>query len=74
LNAKEILSRDGFKIERDTNNNRYVLKIAKINPSIHSGILTIKAKNTVGITQKQVILNIVGKLKFNSKRNIKIKL
>ena len=68
MNAKEILSRDGFKIEKDTNNNRYVLKITKINPAIHSGILTIKAKNTVGITQKQVILNIVGKLKFYRKK------
>lgn len=67
FNAKEILSRDGYKLEKDVANNRYVLNIAKVIPGTHIGTVTVRVKNAVGTTQKQVYLNTVEAPKILTK-------
>ena len=60
FNAKEISSKDGFTTERDQKNDTYVLSIAKLNPALHTGILTIKARNELGSAHRQLFLNVHG--------------
>lgn len=67
FNAKEVSTRDGFKTEKDVNNNKYALNIAKITPGTHNGIITIRVKNAVGTIQRQIYLNVVDAPKILTK-------
>jgi hypothetical protein len=62
INGKELTTKDGVQIEKDVNNNRYSLTIPKANPSVHAGVITIKATNAIGSAQHELSLNILGKL------------
>jgi hypothetical protein len=61
INGKELTNKDGVQIEKDINNNKYALLIPKANPSVHSGVVTIKATNAIGSVQHELSLNILGK-------------
>ena len=50
-----------MQIEKDVNNNKYALIIPKANPSVHSGVITIKATNPIGSIQHELNINILGK-------------
>lgn len=67
LNGKELTNKDGVQIEKDVNNNKYSLIIPKVNPAVHSGIITIKASNTINTIQHEINLNILGILENNHK-------
>lgn len=56
LNSKELTVRDGGKIEKDVNNNRYALTIPKVNTS---GVITVKASNEYGSTEKSCNINLL---------------
>ncbi len=60
INGKEVSNKDGVQIEKDVNNNRYCLIIPKVNPSIHAGTVTIKASNSIGSAQHDILLNVYG--------------
>ncbi len=62
VNGKELTNKDGVQIEKDANNNRYSLTIPKANPSVHAGVITIKATNTIATAQHELNLNILGLL------------
>ena len=64
LNGKELSAKDGVKIEKDVNTNTYVLTIAKLNPAVHAGKITIKATNLVGSIQHDIDVDVYGKF-FN---------
>lgn len=69
INGKETSSKDAVQIEKDVNLNKYTLIIPKANPSLHSGIITIRAQNLIGSVQREISLNIQGKLFiFNENR------
>jgi hypothetical protein len=55
-----LTTKDGVQIEKDVNNNRYSLTIPKVNPSIHAGMLTIKATNPICSVTHEISLNILG--------------
>jgi len=60
INGKELTTKDGVQIEKDANNNRYTLVIPKVNPTVHGGLLTIKASNNIGSVTHELTLNILG--------------
>lgn len=60
INGKELTTKDGVQIEKDANNNKYSLNIPKLNPSLHAGIVTIKAVNVVGTVTHDININILG--------------
>ena len=62
INGKELTTKDGVQIEKDVNNNRYVLVIPKANPTVHAGQITIKAANNIGTVTHELTLHILGKL------------
>ena len=64
LNGKELSVKDGVQIEKDVNAGRYTLTIPKVNPSIHSGTIIIKATNTIGSVEHEILLNVFGKYIF----------
>lgn len=55
-----MTNKDGVQIEKDVNNNKYTLTIPKVNPLIHSGVITIKASNLINTIQHEINLNILG--------------
>jgi hypothetical protein len=61
INGKELTAKDGVQIEKDVNSNKYTLNIPKLNPSLHAGVLTIKATNVIGTVTHDVNINILGK-------------
>ena len=60
LNGKEFTSKDGVQISKDVATDTYTLTIPSINPSVHSGTITIKASNVVGSVQHELILETLG--------------
>ncbi len=60
INGKETTAKDAVQIEKDVNNNRYVLTIPKANPAVHAGQITIKASNSIATIQHELNLNILG--------------
>ena len=60
MNGKEFSKKDDIQIEKDVSNNTYSLTIPKLNPSVHSGKLTIDAKNIVGSVSHEISINILG--------------
>lgn len=60
INGKELTTKDGVQIEKDVNNNKYALVIPKLNSTTHSGVLTIKASNTIGTAQHEMIISVLG--------------
>ncbi len=60
INGKDLTNKDGVQISKDINNNTYTLIIPKLNPSVHDGIITIKATNPIGTIQHDIHLNILG--------------
>lgn len=67
MNGKEFTPKDGVQIEKDVNNNKYTLTIPKANPSVHCGVLTIKASNPIGTIQHELNINILDLPKIASK-------
>lgn len=65
LNGKELSNKDGVVIEKDVNTNKYSLSIPKVNPNIHSGKISIIAKNTIGTIQHEILLSVNGKFKIS---------
>lgn len=61
-----MTNKDGVQIEKDVNNNKYSLIIPKANPSVHAGVLIIKATNTIGTATHELSLNILGKCIYNN--------
>ena len=59
-----MTNKDGVQIEKDVNNNKYSLTIAKVNPIAHNGTITIKANNIVKTTQHDMNLIVLGILNF----------
>jgi len=49
------------QIEKDVSINKYILTIPKVNPLIHSGVITIKASNIINTIQHDINLNVLGK-------------
>lgn len=64
INGKELTTKDGVQIEKDVPNNKYTLAIPKANPTVHAGVITIKATNTIGTTIHELNLDILGTLVF----------
>ncbi len=64
MNGKEFSKKDDIQIEKDISNNNYSLTIPKLNPSVHSGQITIEAKNIVGSVKHDMKIDILGLLKF----------
>lgn len=60
INGKELTTKDGVQIEKDVNNNRYTLVIPKANPTVHAGLITIKAGNAIGTVSHELALHILG--------------
>ena len=60
INGKELTNKDGVTIEKDVANNKYSLAIPKVNPSVHSGVIIIKATNPIGSAQHEINMNILG--------------
>lgn len=56
--------KDGVQIEKDVANNKYSLTIPKANPAVHSGVVTVKASNTIGTAQHDINLSILGNYLF----------
>lgn len=67
INGKELTAKDGVQIEKDVNNNKYVLTIPKANPAVHAGVVTIKATNSIGTVQHELNLNIFDAPKLSTK-------
>ena len=67
INGKELTAKDGVQIEKDVNNNKYVLTIPKANPAVHAGVVTIKASNSIGTVQHELSLNILDAPKLTAK-------
>lgn len=67
INGKELTAKDGVQIEKDVNNNKYVLTIPKANPAVHAGVVTIKASNAIGTVQHELNLNILDAPKLTAK-------
>ena len=65
INGRDLTVKDGVQIEKDIPNNKYSLTIPKTNPTLHSGIISIKATNAIGTSQHDISLNILGKLKMD---------
>lgn len=55
-----MTTKDGVQIEKDVNNNKYTLVIPKANPTVHAGLITIKAANNIGTVTHDLTLNILG--------------
>jgi hypothetical protein len=62
-----MTAKDGVQIEKDVNNNRYALTIPKANPSVHNGLITIKATNSIATVQHDLNLNILDSPKLTAK-------
>lgn len=60
MNGKELTTKDGVQIEKDVNNNKYSLLIPKANPTVHAGLITIKATNNIGTVTHELKLDILG--------------
>jgi hypothetical protein len=60
MNGKEFTNKDGVQITKDISINSYSLTIPKLNPSIHDGIVTIKASNPISTIQHEIHLDILG--------------
>lgn len=60
INGKELTTKDGVQIEKDANTNKYALVIPKANPTVHAGVITIKASNNIGTITHELTLNILG--------------
>lgn len=58
-NGKELSSKD-VQVTKDLSTDTYSLTIPKVNPSVHSGTITIKASNVVGSVEHEILLNILG--------------
>jgi len=67
INNKEVTNKDGVQIEKDVNSNKYSMTIPKVNSTIHSGVVTIKATNPLGSTTHDVHLSVLDAPKFVSK-------
>lgn len=67
FNGKELTVKDGVQTEKDISLNKYILTIQKLNPSIHAGLVTIKATNVVGTAIHEFKLNILGLYNYYSK-------
>ena len=57
LNEKEMSAKDGVRIEKDLNKDKYSLTIPKVLAN-HIGTYTVKAINEFGTNEKQCILNV----------------
>lgn len=60
MNGKEFSKKDDIQINKDVSNDTYTLTITKLNPSIHSGKITIEAKNIVGSITHEINIDILG--------------
>lgn len=60
MNGKELTVKDGVQIEKDVNNNRYSLVIPKINSTLHSGLLSIKATNPINTVTHEINIQVLG--------------
>ena len=61
INGKELSNKDGVQIEKDVSNNRFSLNIPKVNAAVHAGLVTVKASNTLGSVQHEILLSVYGK-------------
>ena len=64
INGKEVSTKDGVQIEKDSDNNRYSLSIPKVISASHSGQITVKASNSLGLIQQDTILKVFGTYYF----------
>ena len=55
-----MTTKDGVQFEKDLVNNKYGLIIPKVNPSVHSGLLIVKATNLIGSVDHQITFNVLG--------------
>jgi hypothetical protein len=62
-----VTNKDGVQIEKDVNANKYSMTIPKVNSSIHSGVVTIKATNPLGSVTHDCNLSVLDSPKFISK-------
>jgi hypothetical protein len=62
-----VTNKDGVQIEKDVNANKYSMTISKVNSSIHSGVVTIKATNPLGSVIHDCNLSVLDSPKFISK-------
>ena len=60
INGKELTTKDGVQFEKDVNNNKYTLAIPKANPTVHAGLITIKAANNIATVTHELTLSILG--------------
>jgi hypothetical protein len=60
INGKEIVRKEGLKLEKDVNKNIFSLTIKRANNE-HEGEITCKAINEHGFIEKVVNLTIIGK-------------
>jgi hypothetical protein len=56
INDKEVELKDEVTIEKDVKNDTYTMTIPKINPSIHAGMISIKATNIISTAQHDINL------------------
>lgn len=59
-----MTTKDGVQLEKDVNNNKYTLVIPKANPTVHAGLITVKAANNIGAVTHDIKLDILGSLIF----------
>ncbi len=64
IKGKEIVNKEGMKLEKDTNKNVFSLTIKRSNNE-HEGEIVCKALNEYGFVEKVVNLTIIGKNSFN---------
>ena len=66
FSGKEFTARDGVRIEKDQNKDKYSLIIPKVTPA-HIGTITVKATNEFGTTEKTCELDVLEGPKLSNK-------
>ena len=61
VNDKELISKEGVKLEKDNNKNKFTLTIKRANKE-HEGDILCKAENEHGSCEKICNLMLIGKL------------
>lgn len=66
LNGKEFTARDGVRIEKDANKDKYTLVIPKVTQT-HIGTITAKATNEFGTSEKNCQIDVLDSPKLLNK-------
>ena len=65
-NGKELTARDGVRMEKDLNKDKYTLVFPKISPA-NIGLITVKASNEHGTLEKSCELDVLDAPKLLNK-------